>query len=140
MGAFSIILLKWVNKNLLGKGTRVINRNLGDYGYNRRDLRQGGGRGNGNDHIDELIGSTELYIYQTPNRPVNGYEGLRLYIESEGCEVIFTADAPPELSDYETMRITHKQGKKIPDAVVKRAHSWAHNRNFLHSFFRPMYR
>lgn len=118
----------------------MINRNLGDYGYNRRDLRQGGGRGNGNDHIDELIGSTELYIYQTPNRPVNGYEGLRLYIESEGCEVIFTADAPPELSDYETMRITHKHGEKIPDAVVKRAHSWAHNRNFLHSFFRPMYR
>ena len=63
----------------------MINRNLGDYGYNRRGLRQGGGRGNGNDHIDELIGSTELYIYQTPNQPVNGYEGLRLYIESEGC-------------------------------------------------------
>ncbi len=118
----------------------MINRSLGDYGYNRRQLRQGGGRGNGNDHLDELLGSTEFYIYQTPNRTVKGYEALRLYVESEGCEVIFTADAPPELSNYETMRITHKRGEKIPDAVVKRAHSWAHNRNFLHSFFKPLYR
>ena len=118
----------------------MINRNLGDYGFNRRNLRQGGGRGNGNDHLDELMGCTELYIYQTPNRKVQGYDSLKIFIESEGCEVIFTADAPPELSNYETMRITHRKGEKIPDTVVKRAHSWAHNRNFLHSFFRPLYR
>ena len=118
----------------------MINRNLGDYGFNRRDLRQGGGRGNGNDHLDELMGGTELYIYQTPNRKVQGYDSLKIFIESDGCEVIFTADAPPELSNYETMRITHRKGEKIPDNVVKRAHSWAHNRNFLHSFFRPLYR
>ena len=118
----------------------MINRNLGDYGFNRRDLRQGGGRGNGNDRLDELMGCTELYIYQTPNRKVQGYDSLKIFIESEGCEVIFTADAPPELSNYETMRITHRKGEKIPDNVVKRAHSWAHNRNFLHSFFRPLYR
>ena len=118
----------------------MINRNLGDYGFNRRDLRQGGGRGSGSDHLDELMGCTELYIYQTPNRKVQGYDSLKIFIESEGCEVIFTADAPPELSNYETMRITHRKGEKIPDTVVKRAHSWAHNRNFLHSFFRPLYR
>ncbi|MDA0733915.1 MAG: hypothetical protein O2909_03885 [Chloroflexi bacterium] len=118
----------------------MINRNLGDYGFNRRHLREGGGRGNGNDHLDELAGCTELYIYQTPNRKVQGYDSLKIFAESEGCEVIFTADAPPELSNYETMRITHRRGEKIPDAVVKRAHSWAHNRNFLHSFFKPMYR
>ena len=118
----------------------MINRNLSDYGFNRRQRRQGGGRGNGNDHVDEMMGSTELYIYQTPNRKVKGRDSLKVYLESEGCEVIFTADAPPELSDYESMRITHRGGEKIPDAVLKRAHSWAHNRNFLHSFFRPMYR
>ncbi len=65
---------------------------------------------------------------------------FRLAHEAEGCELIFTADAPPELSDYETMRITHSGGEKIPDAVVTRAHSWAHGRNFLHSFFKPLYR
>ena len=118
----------------------MIDRNLGDYGYTRRQLRQGGGRGNGHDHLEDLLGSTELYIYQTPHRKVKGYDGLKMFIESQGCEVIFTADSPPELSDYEAMRITQKRGEKIPDEVVKRAHSWAHNRNFLHSFFRPMYR
>ncbi len=118
----------------------MINRNLGDYGYNRRQLRQGGGRGNGADHVEDLMGSTDLYIYQTPNRRVTGYENLKLFIESQQCEIIFTADAPPELSNYESMRITHRRGEKIPDAVVKRAHSWAHNRNFLHSFFKPLYR
>ena len=35
-------------------------------GFGRDQLRQGGGRGNGNDHLDELIGATELFIYQTP--------------------------------------------------------------------------
>jgi hypothetical protein len=90
--------------------------------------------------MEELLGATELYIYQTPNRKVTGYESLKMFIESQECEVIFTADAPPELSSYETMRVTHKMGEKIPDAVLKRAHSWAHNRNFLHSFFKPMYR
>ena len=116
------------------------NMDLGGQGIGRGQLRQGGGRGNGNDHLEELLGSTELYIYQTPNRKVRGYENLKMFIEAEGCELIFTADAPPELRDYETMRITHTRGEKIPDAVVKRAHSWAHGRNFLHSFFKPLYR
>ena len=33
---------------------------------------------------------------------------LKLYLEAQECEVIFTVDAPPELRDYETIRITHK--------------------------------
>lgn len=118
----------------------MIDRSLGEYGFNRRQLRQGGGRGNGNDHVDELLGCTELYIYQTPNRKVKGFDSLKMFLASEDCEVIFTADAPPELSNYEAMRITHKKGEKLPDVVVKRAHAWAHHRNFLHSFFKPLYR
>jgi hypothetical protein len=118
----------------------MMNRDLRNYGIGRRELRQGGGRGNGNDHVDELLGSTELYIYQTPNKRMKGYEGLKMFVESEGCEIIFTADAPPELGNYETMRITHKKGEKITDAAIKRAHSWAHRQNFLHSFFKPLYR
>ena len=118
----------------------MTSMNLGDHGFTRRDLRQGGGRGTGNDHVDELFGATELYIYQTPNRQVKGYGRLKLFIEAEECEIIFTVDAPPELQNYETMRITHKKGEKIPNNVVKRGHTWAHNHNFLHSFFKPMYR
>jgi len=118
----------------------MTSMNLGGHGFARRDLRQGGGRGTGNDHVEELYGITELYIYQTPNRRLKGYERFKLFLESEECEIIFTADGPPELSNYETMRITHKKGDKIPDHVVKRGHTWAHNQNFLHSFFKPMYR
>ena len=113
---------------------------LGNFGVNRRTRRQGGGRGTGVDHVEELLGCTELYIYQTPNTRPKGYTGLKTFLEAQECEVIFTADAPPELSRYETMRITHRRAEAIPDAVVKRAHSWAHQRNYLHSFFKPLYR
>ena len=113
---------------------------LRNFGFGRDQLRQGGGRGNGNDHFDELVGATELFIYQTPNRRAKGFDSLKLYLEANECELIFTVDAPPELRDYETMRITHKGGEAIPSAVLRRSHSWAHGRNFLHSFFKPMYR
>ena len=113
---------------------------LSNYRVNRRQRREGGGRGSGSDHLEELMGATELYIYQTPNRSPKGYEGLKTFLESQECEVTFTADAPPELSKYETMRITHKGGEAIPTPALRRSHSWAHQRNFLHSFFKPMYR
>ena len=120
-------------------------RRLSNYGIGRDQLRQGGGRGNGNDHFDELVGSTEFYVYQTPGRRVKGFDSLKLYAEAEGCELLYTSEAPPELSDHETLRITNPGGpgrraEPIPNAVLKRAHSWAHRNNFLHSFFKPMYR
>ena len=117
-----------------------MSMNLSGHGFTRQQIRQGGGRGTGNDHVEDLYGCTELFVYQTPNKKVTGFESLKMFIESEECEVIFTADAPPELNGYETMRITQRQGQAIPPAVVKRCHSWAHQRNFLHSFFKPMYR
>ena len=113
---------------------------LRDHGFGRRELRQGGGRGNGNDHLDELLGATELSIYQPPNSKVKGFPGMKQFVESQECQVIFTADAPPELANYDTVRITYKNAGPIPDLVVKRGHSWAHRNNFLHSFFTPMYR
>lgn len=113
---------------------------LRNYGIGKRDLRQGSGRGNGSDHFEDLIGSTEFYIFQPGNQRPKGYESLKLYLESQGCEVMFTADAPPELgNEYESLRITHR-GEQIPIPVLRRAHAWAHQRNFLHSFFRPLYR
>ena len=114
-------------------------RSLTNAGFNREQLRQGGGKGNGNDHLDELIGATELFVYQTPNKKPKGFEALKLFVSASECELIFTFDVPPELKNYEAFRITHKSGQKIPDDVLKRCHSWAHGRNFLHSFFKPMY-
>ena len=81
---------------------------LGDQGFGRRQRRQGGGRGNGNDHLEELLGATELYVYQPPNSRVKGFPSLKLFVESRECAVIFTADAPPELPNYQTLRIAHK--------------------------------
>ena len=114
---------------------------LRDYGIGKRELHQGSGQGSGNDHLDELIGCTEFYIYQAPKKNLKGQESLRLYLESQGCEVLYTADVPPELGNrYEAIRITHKKGEQIPVLVLKRTHSWAHRRNLLHSFFKPLYR
>ncbi len=113
--------------------------NLGDRGITRAQLRQGGGRGNGNDHLEEMIGATELFVYQTPNKKPKGFESLKLFLAASECELISTLDVPPELKHYEAFRVTHKSGEKIPDEVLKRCHSWAHGRNFLHSFFKPMY-
>ena len=113
--------------------------NLGDRGITRAQLRQGGGRGNGNDHLEEMIGATELFVYQTPNKKPKGFESLKLFLAASECELISTLDVPPELKNYEALHITHKSGEKIPDEVLKRCHSWAHGRNFLHSFFKPMY-
>ncbi len=112
---------------------------LSNHGFTRAQLAQGGGRGNGADHFDELIGATELFVYQTPNKKTKGFESLKLFLEASECELIFTVDVPPELRNYETFRITHRSGEKIPDPVLRRCHAWAHGRNFLHSFFKPMY-
>ena len=112
---------------------------LGDHGFNRRQLRQGGGRGNGSDHFEEMIGATELFVYQTPNKKPKGFESLKLFVAAAECELNPTLDIPPELKNYEAFRITHRSGEKIPDPVLRRCHAWAHGRNFLHSFFKPMY-
>ena len=114
-------------------------QSLTNSGFTRQQLRQGGGRGNGNDHLDELIGATELFVYQTPNKKPKGFESLKLFLAASECELIFTLDIQPELKNYEAFRITHKSGEKIPDDVLKRCHSWAHGRNFLQSCFKPMY-
>ena len=113
---------------------------LRDHGFGRKSLREGGGRGTGDDHVDGLFGSIELSIYQTPNTRPKGFETLKTFVESQDCELVFTHESPPELSRHETLRITNNKDEPIPLAVVKRAHRWAHQRNYLHSFFRPMYR
>ena len=114
--------------------------NLRDHGYTRRQLRQGGGRGTGNDHLDEIIGATEFFVYQPPGAQAKGFPSMKMFLESQECEIIFTAEAPPELANYQAMRVTQRKAQPIPTPVLKRTHSWAHRNNYLHSFFKPLYR
>lgn len=109
-----------------------------NYGFTRREIRAGSGAGDSvsSEHFDELIGSTEFYVYRNPNRKIKGYETLRLFLESEGCEIIHLLDAPtPVGKGYETIRVTNK-GNQIPVPVLKRVHNWAHQRNLLHMFYK----
>ena len=106
------------------------------YGLTRRELRAGGGTKEGlaGEHFDEMIGSQEFHIYRSPNRKLKGYEALKSFLESQGCDVIRIADAPsPVGKGYETIRITNK-GERIPVPYLRRAHNWAHQRNLLHLF------
>ena len=108
-------------------------------GFTRRDIRGGSGAGQevASDHFDELVGSSEFYIYRHPNRKIKGYDGLKTYLESQGCEVIHLAEAPSMVGQgYETIRITMK-GQVIPDPLLRRSHGWAHQRNLLHMFYKP---
>ena len=103
------------------------------YGISRREIREGAG-GGANEHFDELIGSTELYIYRHSHQKTKGYEALKLFLEAQGCYVVYAANAPnPVGQGYETISITNK-GQEIPVPALKRAHSWAHQRNLLHLF------
>ncbi|MBM3924518.1 MAG: hypothetical protein FJ320_00790 [SAR202 cluster bacterium] len=111
-----------------------------DLNASRRDLRQGSGADVDAFHIDEVLGSTEFYIYITPNKKAKGYEVLKAALEATGCKVEVGVDPMLQPGErYHAVAITHRDGP-IADAGLRRAHKWAHQRNFLHSFFKPMFR
>jgi hypothetical protein len=105
----------------------------------RKDLREGSGHGTGDDHFYQLEGSNRLSIFIGPKEKMKGYYALKDALETEGCEVVFPApfEQVPG-SNYNAIRIT-RQGEIIPSVLLKRAHRWAHQRNCLHSFFKPMF-
>ena len=109
-----------------------------NYGFTRKEIREGSGTGEGvaSEHFEEMVGSSELYIYRHPSRKIKGYQALKSYLESEGCDVIHITDTPAPIGQrYETIRITNK-GTQIPVALLRRAHNWAHQRNLLHMFYK----
>ena len=112
---------------------------LNDKGMTRAQLRIGSGKGVdvADDHDHELLGSEELYIYVTPGIKPKGYDGLKTYLVREGCEVRVSDTAPMlPAKGYKAIRIT-KGGVSMSDEILKRSHRWAHQRNYLHSFFKP---
>lgn len=109
-----------------------------DQGVTRRDIRGGAGAGGrvAGEHFQEMIGSIEFYVYRHPNRKIKGYEAMKSHLESQGCEVVHVAGTPtPVGQPYETIRITNK-GEEIPLPLLRRAHTWAHQRNLLHMFYK----
>ena len=105
-------------------------------GFSRSELRRGGGIGDevAGDHFDEMVGSTEFNIYRHPNQKIKGYEALKTFLVSQGCQVLYLADAPAPIGRaYETLRVTIG-GEQLPVPLLRRAHNWAHQRNLLHMF------
>ena len=105
-------------------------------GFTRKEIREGSGAGEGTagEHFDEMVGSVELNIYRHPTRKIKGYEALKESLESQGCQVFHITDSPtPVGGRHETIKIANK-GEEIPGPLLKRAHSWAHQRNLLHMF------
>ncbi|MQF68736.1 hypothetical protein FIM12_00145 [SAR202 cluster bacterium AD-804-J14_MRT_500m] len=105
----------------------------------RANLRLGSGIGSGMDHIHEILGCTEFEIYIAPNKRVKGYEALKDFLEAQGCDVIYPAQSHRlPAPRYQACKITNG-GNENPETALRRAHRWAHQRNFLHSFFKPRF-
>ena len=108
-------------------------------GMNRSRLREGSGKGNeiADEHFHEVAGSRDFYIYVTPNRKAKGYEALRDWLRQTGCVVSVSDDAPLlPAKGYKAIKVTTAE-PTLSDEALRRAHRWAHQRNFLHSFFKP---
>ena len=103
---------------------------------NRKQIRQGGGEG-ADLHFHEMVGSYELNIYRHRNSKIRGYESLAQFLQSQGCQAAYLADVPaPVGPGYDTIRVTFG-GEALPVEALRRAHNWAHRRNFLHLFRKP---
>ena len=108
-------------------------------GAGRAKLREGGGRGTGDDHFFELDGSSRITVFIPPGNKMKGYREFKERMEADGCQVVYPAPSN-ELPNarYTAVNITC-DGKVISSTSLKRAHRWAHQRNLLHSFFRPLF-
>ena len=111
-----------------------------DPGLTRSQLRMGSGKGTAiaDAHFDEVAGSRDFYIYVPPKAKVKGYEELKSFLLAEGCQVQVTENAPMMPGKgYKAIKVTIG-APVIPDPVLRRTHRWAHQRDFLHSFFKPL--
>jgi hypothetical protein len=117
---------------------------MDDFGLNRAARRRGSnpsqGGSNADDHVQDLAGSSALWIYLRPNLRMKGAEELKALVESRGCAIGFADDAPVNPGKgFQQLKIVAPGGTLLPPDVVKEAHRWAHRLNLLHSFFKPGY-
>jgi hypothetical protein len=113
-----------------GKGPRPGARRLGS---NPRS-----GRNNADEHFSEMVGSSDFWIYLAPDTPLKGYDELRKEVEAHGCTIRPATDAPVNMGPYYmVMKIKPREDALVPVDLLKLAHRWAHQHDFLHSFFKP---
>ena len=106
----------------------------------RAQLRVGSGKGTqiADAHFHEVEGSRDFYIYVPPKAKVKGYNELKTFLEGQGCQVNVSENAPMlPGKGYKAIKITTSE-RTLSELVLRRAHRWAHQRDFLHSFFKPM--
>jgi hypothetical protein len=113
-------------------------QDMGNRAARRRGSNPAFGTSNADEHADELVGSSRLWIYLPPNKRLKGYDELKRRVEASGCTMGLADDAPIDPGNgYHALQIAAAQGTVLPGEVLKQAHRWAHRHNFLHSFFKP---
>lgn len=119
-------------------------RTTRDFGLNRAARRRGSnpavGGSNADEHVQDLAGSSALWIYLRSTTRLKGAEELKQLVESFGCAIGFANDAPVDPGKgYQQLKVVAPGGALLPPTVLKEAHRWAHRHNLLHSFYKPGY-
>ena len=107
----------------------------------RAQMKKGSGKGVevAYEHFCEVVGSRDFYIYVAPHSKPKGYDGLKTFLQEQGCQVNVSNEAPMlPAKDFQAVKVTVTGGQLISEPALKRAHRWAHQRNYLHSFFKPL--
>lgn len=110
-------------------------------GASRKTLRDSSNRGTGDDHLFELEGASRLTIFLPPNAKMKGYRELAAELESAGCMVAYPSLSPTvqrEMPGPRFKAINIEAEEHIAPEALRSAHRWAHKRDLLHSFFRPL--
>ena len=110
-------------------------------GASTRLLRSSSNRGTGDDHLFELEGASRLTIFFSPNVKLKGFRDLKSALEKAGCQVTYPSFAPAvqrELPGPKFKAINIEANTSIAPEALRQAHRWAHKRDLLHSFFRPL--
>ena len=110
-----------------------------DRGMTKAQLKIGSGKGVdvADEHVHEVLGSRDFWIYVAPKSKPKGYDDLKAYLIDQGCVVEVSEKAPMlPAPGYKAIKVT-TSAHTLDDEVVRRAHRWAHSRNYFHSFFKP---
>ena len=111
-----------------------------DRGMTKAQLRVGSGKGVtiADEHFFEMAGSRDFYVYVTPRTKAKGYDALKAAMLAQGYAVSVADEAPMlPAKGYRAVKITTTTTETIADEALRQAHRWAHQRNYLHSFFKP---
>ena len=111
-----------------------------DRGMTKAQLREGSGKGIAiaDEHFFEMAGSRDFYVYVAPRTKAKGYDALKASMLAQGYAVSVADDAPMlPAKGYKAVKITTTTTDTIADDALRQAHRWAHQRNYLHSFFKP---